>query len=177
MGAGSGEAISFAQLRGLADGYDLLRTVIETRKDQVERLRWSIRRSDLSDATPRNRDDDPRIAAIEAFLRMPDRVHFWSTWLRQLLEDLFVADAPTLYLRRNRGGQLHALEIVDGTTIKRLIDAHRRTPQPPDPPYPPVLHRRPAADFTTRELIYPPRNPRPHKLYGSSPVAQILMTA
>src|SRR5260221_691652 len=113
----SDEPISFAQLRGLADGYDLLRTVIETRKDQVERLRWSIRRSDLSDATPRNRDDDPRIAAIEAFLRMPDRVHFWSTWLRQLLEDLFVADAPTLYLRRNRGGQIHALSICAGTTL------------------------------------------------------------
>src|SRR5258708_1842288 len=172
----SDEPISFAQLRGLADGYDLLRTVIETRKDQVERLRWSIRRSDLSDATPRNRDDDPRIAAIEAFLRMPDRVHFWSTWLRQLLEDLFVADAPTLYLRRNRGGQLHALEIVDGTTIKRLIDADGRTPEPPDSAYQQVLHGLPAADFTTRELIYRPRNPRPHKLYGYSPVEQIVMT-
>src|SRR5258708_16309423 len=133
MGAGSGEAISFAQLRGLADGYDLLRTVIETRKDQVERLRWSIRRSDLSDATPRNRDDDPRIAAIEAFLRMPDRVHFWSTWLRQLLEDLFVADAPTLYLRRNRARQLHAPETVARTPIKRPIDADGRTPEPPAP--------------------------------------------
>src|SRR5258708_10481300 len=89
----SDEPISFAQLRGLADGYDLLRTVIETRKDQVERLRWSIRRSDLSDATPRNRDDDPRIAAIEAFLRMPARGHFWSTRLRHLPAERFAADS------------------------------------------------------------------------------------
>jgi hypothetical protein len=172
----SDEPISFAQLRSLADGFDLLRTVIETRKDQVERLRWTIRCSDPGDGKPRNRDDDPRIAEIEAFFRLPDGVHFWSTWLRQLLEDLFVVDAPTLYLRRNRGGKLCALEIVDGTTIKRLIDADGRTPAPPDPAYQQVLHGLPAADFTTRELIYRPRNLRPHKLYGYSPVEQIVMT-
>jgi hypothetical protein len=172
----SDEPISFAQLRSLADGFDLLRTVIETRKDQVERLRWTIRCSDPGDGKPRNRDDDPRIAEIEAFFRLPDGVHFWSTWLRQLLEDLFVVDAPTLYLRRNRGGKLSALEIVDGTTIKRLIDADGRTPAPPDPAYQQVLHGLPAADFTTSELIYRPRNLRPHKLYGYSPVEQIVMT-
>ncbi len=170
------EPVSFAQLRALADGHDLLRTVIETRKDQIERLRWSIRRTDLADGKPRDRDDDPRIAGIEAFFRSPDRVHFWSTWLRQLLEDLFVVDAPALHVRRTRGGKLHALEIVDGTTIKRLIDADGRTPAPPDPAYQQVLHGLPAADFTTRELIYRPRNPRPHKLYGYSPVEQIVMT-
>jgi hypothetical protein len=32
------EPISFPQLRALADSCDLLRTVIETRKDQIERL-------------------------------------------------------------------------------------------------------------------------------------------
>src|SRR5579872_3510372 len=35
------EGISFAQMRALADSWDLLRLVIETRKDQVERLRWN----------------------------------------------------------------------------------------------------------------------------------------
>ena len=32
------EAVTFGTLRALADGYDLLRLVIETRKDQVARL-------------------------------------------------------------------------------------------------------------------------------------------
>lgn len=40
------EAISFADLRALADAYDLLRLVIETRKDQIERMNWSIRAKD-----------------------------------------------------------------------------------------------------------------------------------
>jgi hypothetical protein len=34
----------------------------------------------------------------------------------------------------------------------------------------------PAADFSADELLYWPRNPRPHKLYGMSPVEQVAMT-
>ena len=37
------EPIGFAELRAFADAYDLLRLVIETRKDQMERQRWRIR--------------------------------------------------------------------------------------------------------------------------------------
>lgn len=36
------EPITFATLRGLADGYDLLRLVTETRKDQTARQSWAI---------------------------------------------------------------------------------------------------------------------------------------
>lgn len=168
------EAVSFAQLRALADSYDLLRLVIETRKDQMERLRWAICRRDAPAGEAIDRD--PRIAAIEAFFRLPDRVHFWSTWLRQLLEDLFVLDAPALYIRRTRAGKLYALEPIDGSTVKRLINADGRTPAPPDPAYQQVLHGLPAVDLTTRDLLYRPRNLRTHRLYGYSPVEQIIMT-
>ena len=37
------EPVGFAELRAFADAYDLLRLVIETRKDQMERQRWRIR--------------------------------------------------------------------------------------------------------------------------------------
>lgn len=36
------EPVTFAALRSLADGYDLLRLVIETRKDQAARQTWNI---------------------------------------------------------------------------------------------------------------------------------------
>ena len=35
--------ITFLDLRALAETYDLLRLVIETRKDQIERMGWSLR--------------------------------------------------------------------------------------------------------------------------------------
>ncbi|MGH7075438.1 MAG: phage portal protein [Stellaceae bacterium] len=169
-------AISFPQLRALADNCDLLRTVIETRKDQIERLEWTIRHRALPDGDPAAAGRDPRIAEIENFLRMPDRVNFWSAWLRQLLEDLFVIDAPAIYLRRTRAGGLHALEPIDGATVKRLLNADGRTPAAPDPAYQQVLHGLPAVDLSTGDLLYRPRNLRTHRAYGFSPVEQIVMT-
>src|SRR5579862_6430289 len=37
------EPVSFQEMRALADAYDVLRMVIETRKDQMARLPWTIR--------------------------------------------------------------------------------------------------------------------------------------
>src|SRR5665213_2984882 len=166
------EGTGFAELRALADSYDLIRLVIETRKDQMERLSWSIR--------PRDRNAgakaDPRVAAIAAFLARPDGTHWWPTWLRMVLEDLLVIDAPALYLRRDRDGRLAALEPLDGATVKRIIDDYGRTPAAPAPAYQQILKGLPAVDYTTEELLYLPRNPRVHKIYGFSPVEQVQMT-
>ena len=167
------EPIKFADLRALADSYDLLRLVIETRKDQMTRLTWNIKPRGNVHAPPRQQ---ARIAEIEAFFARPDKIHFWDTWLRILLEDLFTIDAPTLYLRRSRGGALYALEPIDGATIKRVIDDWGRTPAPPAPAYQQVLHGLPAIDYTTGDILYAPRNIRAHKVYGFSPVEQVIMT-
>ncbi len=148
--------------------------MIETRKDQLGKFDWSIRR--CAGSGDIDGDGDPRIAAIEDLLRYPDREHDFGTWLRLLLEDLLVIDAPALYLRRDAGGALYALEVVDGATIKRVIDERGRTPRPPEPAYQQILKGMPAIDYTTDELVYRPRNPRPHKIYGFSPVEQVVMT-
>jgi hypothetical protein len=171
------EPIGFGDLRALADAYDLLRLVIETRKDQMARLGWSIRKRA---ADPGGRSGlgraDPRIARIEAFFRMPDRTHFWDGWLRMLLEDMLVIDAPALYKQRTRAGALFALVPLDGATIKRVIDDWGRTPAPPAPAYQQILKGLPAIDYTAQELLYLPRNRRTHKIYGYSPVEQVVTT-
>jgi hypothetical protein len=58
-------------------------------------------------------------------------------------------------------------------TITPLIGEDGRSP---DPAYQQILHGVPAADFSSDELIYLPRNVRAHKLYGFSPVEQIALT-
>lgn len=164
----AGEPISFPQLRALADGYDLMRLAIETRKDQMAKLTFEIKRKDGKDV---GKEGD----AIKELFKKPDREHRWKEWLRMLLEDLLVIDAPVVYPRLTKGGQLYALEPVDGATIKRVLNIDGRTPEPPDPAYQQVLKGLPAVDYTREELIYAPRNVRTNRVYGYSPVEQVIL--
>jgi len=161
-----GAATTFADLRALADSFDILRLVIETRKDQIGRFPWSIKRKDGK--------VDQVAERIQAHLAYPDGRQPFHTWLRMLLEDVMVVDAPTVYV--NRSGKIPVFEVIDGTTVKPLIDQSGRIPRAPFEAYQTVLKGVPAGKYTEDELIYRPRNPRPHKGYGFSPVEQILTT-
>ena len=165
----AGTAVTFEQLRALADGYDLLRVVLETRKDQLAKCDWQIIPKDEK-ATP-----GPAAEEATAFWRMPDKRNGWDEWLRMLLEEMYVIDALAIVPQLTLGGQVHAFELIDGSTINRLIDAGGRTPVE-GPAYQQILKGVVAGDFTTGELIYRARNPRVSRLYGYSVVEQIITT-
>jgi phage portal protein BeeE len=66
-----------------------------------------------------------------------------------------------------------------------VIDDWGRTPLPYaaddgttifPPAYQQVLKGLPAVNYSARDIIYRPRNVRAHKVYGYSPVQQVLMT-
>ncbi|MGU3387266.1 phage portal protein [Methylobacterium sp. D53M] len=172
--ARSYEPFGFPQLRAFAN-VELVRLAIETRKDQVERLDWAVRpRKGALRGRPHDRDT--RIRVVEKLLRRPDGVTPFATWLRILLEDLLVLDAPAIERRRNRGGGVIGYEVVDGGTIKVLVDERGRRPTAPLPAYQQVIKGIPWADLTTDDLIYTPRNPRSNHLYGYGPVEQVVVT-
>jgi hypothetical protein len=172
------EPTSFPMLRALADGYDLLRLVIETRKDQVARMDWTIRPRDKQAVAA------GRIEQLIAWLRKPDGLHGWDDWLRMVLEDVLVLDALSLFKRRDYAGNLLALEQIDGATIKPLVDDWGRIPEPmlragetewPDA-YQQILKGLPAVNYTAHDLLYRPRNRRVNRVYGYSPVEQVMTT-
>jgi phage portal protein BeeE len=180
------EVVGFPLLRALADSYDLLRLVIETRKDQLSRLDWNFRmkRKPNDRAMDVPADVQVNIDKATEFFRKPDQEHSWRLWLRMVLEDLLVIDAPTLFRERARGGQLLALRPLDGATIKPVVDDWGRTPRPYEkdgelivpPAYQQVLKGFPAVNYSATDLIYRPYNKRAHKVFGYSPVEQILIT-
>jgi hypothetical protein len=165
-----GEPVAFPQMRALADGYDLLRLVIETRKDQIAKMQWTIKPTDPE------KQPDNRCQEIQDFFRFPDKENSWDDWLRMMLEEMLVTDATSIYVRPTLGGKPYSFEIIDGATVSRKLDALGRTPQPPEVAFQQVLHGVPAVDYTAEELIYAPRNKRAHRVYGYSPVEQIIMT-
>ncbi len=182
----SGETTTFAQLRALADNYDLLRTVIETRKDQLAKVPWTIRTvsrlplpvprkgASAGNGRPGMADD---VAMLKDFFESPDGEHSLIEWMRPLAEDLLVIDAPAIEPVRTRGGELQKLLVIDGATIFPVIDeATGFTPAPPLTAYQQIIKGVVAANLTADELIYRPRNRRTHKLYGFSPVEQVVMS-
>lgn len=165
-------AVDFATLRALAEpalgGLDLVRVAIERRKDQMESQEWAIRGRDGKDGGDRARE-------LEQILRKPDLEHSFLTWMRMLLEDMLVIDAATVYLAPSTRGYLIP-QVMDGATLKRLVSVDGRTPLPPDPAFQQVLKGMPASEYTLDELVYAPRNPRSNRVYGMSPVEQVMMT-
>lgn len=160
--------IDFRHLRGLAESCDILRLVLETRKDQIESIDWKIKAKEGSTV------DESDIAKVTAFFLQPSTELDWCGWIRAMLEDLLVLDAVAVYPRLTRGGALYSLDLMDAATIKKLIDDTGRTPIPPDPAFQQILKGVPAVNYTTDELVYFMRNPRTHKFYGYSPVEQII---
>jgi hypothetical protein len=124
------------------------------------------------------RDVARRIQQVTDFFTYPDKENTWDQWMRAVNEDLLVIDAPTVWQRRQRNGDLYALELIDGSTIFPLADASGRRPTGDgEPAYQQILKGIVAADFTAAELLYMPRNVKTNRFYGFSPVEQVVMTA
>src|SRR5579863_9162377 len=78
----STEGVSFEQLRALADNYDILRLVIETRKDQISKISWVFRvkreEGEKELAYKERNRNNPTVAALTDFFKRPDGVNFWQ---------------------------------------------------------------------------------------------------
>ena len=164
------QGVTFDQLRNLADSLDILRLVIETRKDQVSKMEWTIKAKEGKTVS------EAKIQELKDLFAFPDGHNDFHAWTRRLLEDLFVLDAPAIYVQRTKGGKILAFEPIDGATIKRLLDEGGRTPQAPTPAYQQILKGLPATNLTVDDLVYAPRNMRNHMIYGYGPVEQIIVT-
>lgn len=159
----------FGTLRGMAETWGVLRTVIETRKDQVLRLPWEFQVRGKPRAKSKGIDE------LNKFFKKPDGKVPFDTWMRMLLEDLFVIDAPAIYMGyQDRRGRPLSLDILDGATIKPLIDDAGRRPDFPQPAYQQIIKGLPMINMDEQELLYSPMRPRTSlPIFGYSPVEHI----
>lgn len=174
------EPVTFDTLRRLCDSYDVARIAIEARKDEARGWDWDVRVKpvrglDRAAQKARATSFADEVARVRGFLMSPNQEDDFGTWLTMYLEDLFVIDAPTLYIRRTRGGDLYALEVVDGATMRPLIDAWGRLPQPPLPAYGQTIKGVTWGYYSRDEIIYEPYHQSATSPYGSPPMTWVLM--
>ena len=167
--------IDFYQLRNFAQYYDILRLIIETRKDQVVSMDWAIVPSEKEAGQGLDDETKAKIDRATQFFKSPDGRMSWHAWVRKMMEDILVLDAVA-YWPVYKGNELLRLESVDPVTIKKVIDESGRTPEPPLPAYQQIIKGVPASEYTSEELFYFQRNSRNGAIYGFGPVEQALMT-
>jgi len=153
---------SFSTLKTLADLYSVARACIQLRKSEIRGLEWDI--MPTQEAAKANRGDKKwfkdfgeRRAKAKKFFRRPDPDYYsWNTFLDAFLEEVFVFDALSLYLRPKRGkgmrkgvlgSDLDSLNLINGPTIRPLYDMHGGYPAPPAPAYQQYLYGVPRSDF------------------------------
>ncbi len=124
------EQVSFAMLRALADAYDPVRLIIERRKDQMCRLPWTLRYRHDKESKQLSAQQRNVLREIEEFIKQPCAEYSFRAWLRVLLEELLVIDAPTIHCVRNSGGDCVELVPLDGSCLKPILDEHGRPPRP-----------------------------------------------
>lgn len=198
--------VPFATLRSSADQIDILRRCIEVSKQRINGLDWDITLSEAASekiiresggdhvrAMSKARDTlTPEIARLRTFWESPDRANglTWSDWLNIALEEILVIDAWAVWPQMTVGGDLYGFQILDGSTIKPLLDDRGMRPMPPNPAFQQILYGFPRSEFaatvedenadgifSSDELAYLVRNRRTFTVYGFSPVERSLPLA
>lgn len=127
------------------------------------------------------------ISRISDWLMTPDRGngYDWEQWAGQLMENRLVYDATVVYPRRTLGGDVFSFEVLDGSTVKPLLDERGGRPLPPAPFAQQILWGFPRGEFvadtvdvngvtmvpggmTTDQLLYERCEIRPKTPYGMS---------
>jgi len=168
------EDLTMEDLREFAK-YPIVRYIIETRIDQICRQAWSIRVKPKAGESNRQRlareAGDKIVQQLTNFLQYPNPDCTWRSFLRMLMDDVLVIDAPAILLRRNALGDIAEMRAIDGATIVRYINEQGWTPDK-GKAYAQLWYGIPMVDLTTDQLVYRPEHPRTNKLYGYSRVEQ-----
>jgi Phage portal protein len=199
--------VPFKTLRAAADQIDILRRCIEVRKAKITGLEWDIVLSDAATERIISESGGDHLKAManarEQFADEIARLHkFWETpdpsnglsfvdWLNMAIEEIDVLDAWAIWPEMTVGGEIRGLQILDGSTIKPLLDDRGMRPDPSvGPAYQQILYGFPRSEFSATqddeqadgefnsdELAYFVRNRRANSVYGYPPVERALMMA
>jgi len=198
--------VPFKTLRAAADQIDIIRRCVEVIKAKLVGLDFDIvLGQDAGEKIQaKNGGDHVRamvtaraelteeIDRIRTFWENPDKANglTFTDWLMIALEEVLVIDALAIWPQKTVGGELYGLQILDGSTIKPLLDDRGMRPMAPAPAFQQILYGFPRSEFsansddpqadgefTCDDLAYLVRNRRTTSVYGQGPVERSLPLA
>jgi hypothetical protein len=202
-----GTSTSTLIAEGLFSHNSVARACIQLRKDEMLGVGWDIGPTD--DAAKAMRGDAAAMAdfgkrkaeAVKFFSRPDPNFVDFSSWFDAVLEDMLVIDAIALYLHPSSlpgkglfGSSLGALDVLDGSLIRPLVDLRGSRPAPPNPAFQWYEYGIPRVDLMTMlnqddikelgppvkqyrgdQLMYLVRNPRTWTVYGQAPIERCVI--
>ena len=195
--------VQFKTLRGAAEQIDIARRCIEVLKAKISGMDWDIVISENASekiiaeiggdhtramSTAREKFAE-EIYRLRSFWENPDRSNglTFIDWMMMSLEEILVLDAWAVWPQKTVGGDLYGFQILDGSTIKPMLDDRGMRPMAPQAAYQQILYGFPRTEFQANsddqdadgefsadDLSYFVRNRRANSVYGSSPVERAL---
>lgn len=183
----------------------VVRDCIRIRKNEITSLEWDIVVSRRALQSYHHADPSvsrieieralrnqlsPEVTRLTTFWQQPDwqQGENFVDWCTKLLEEHLVLDACAIYPYQNVGKDRPGFRLLDGSTIKVLVDHQGGRPMPPYPAYQQILWGFPRGEYTADidddgailngydadRLIYKRREVRTFTRYGFSATEQAL---
>lgn len=200
--------VPWETLKRAADS-PLFRACIEVRKTELASQDWVVRvspgaaakmaaaqgRSKEAVANELRREYQSEIDRLTDFWDVPDRKNDrdFATWIGMAADEQLTWDALAIYPHQTYGGDTLGFWVIDGSTIKPLLDESGGRPEAPFPSYQQILYGFPRGEYSAQtftkadgtkvipgaiqagQLVYKRRTPRTWTPYGLSPTEQALM--
>lgn len=167
--------LPFSSLRAMAQACKEIRLNIEYIKRTMRGIDWDIVPNDKKKTVVNGKTyvATPETDSVRKFFQKPDGVNNFAAWLNMVVEEILVTDSLTLWAS-HEDRELVGVEVIDGTTIKPLLDMRGRTPRPPMPAYLQIIYGTPSSAYPSNTLLYRPLNTKVNSPYGESPIEWIL---
>jgi len=182
----SQQLASFSELRTFADTHHNVRAEIERVKAEVGPMVFSIVGA-----------DPEQMKALVTFFARPDHDYpdFWS-WMKAVIEETLVTDALAIKVNKRVGGGVHSVTLLNGSTVRPVLDNNGHTPPPPATAYTHYLQEVPRVDavsivtdadltdrhdldalmgYTAYDLLYLIRRHRTWTVYGYPETEQCIL--
>lgn len=170
---------SFEQLRLFAMLYEGVGLCERVLLDMIPNLVPQVTlRKDMAEGGAKAQDYQPQIKRWRAFLEMPSPgqqldIH---SWIRMAWTEQTQIDALAIFKHKTRGGGLYGLEIIDGSSVKPILDERGMVPLANQgfPAWQQYPYGVPGDLYTTDAMLYYRESPRAFTPYGFSRVERII---